>query len=226
MEEESRKLIESDIKTLIQQKVLVDRFSDLIGYGVAILGFGVLCLFISFGLEHFFLYGLSYLFLLIAPALMILGAFLASLGAIVKIIKSGVYDHELSILRSRKGEEMIVDSLISLFKDKNSKIREVGAEILDDFGWVPSSENERIYYLIAKQEWNEILNIGKPAVEHLIRALKDEDKYVRWYIADALGKIGEERAIESLSHALKDENEEFVREAAKEALEKIKAKKS
>jgi len=60
-------------------------------------------------------------------------------------------------------------------------------------------------------------------VSGLIRALKNKDSYVRMRAVIALGKIGDKRAVEPLTQALNDINE-FVREAAKEALDKIKQK--
>jgi len=58
----------------------------------------------------------------------------------------------------------------------------------------------------------------------LIRALGDSDYYVRRDAADALGLIGDSRAEEPLRKALgsKDKN---VRNGAKEALDKIEARK-
>lgn len=69
--------------------------------------------------------------------------------------------------------------------------------------------------------------IGEPAVEPLIQTLKDENRPVRfrWGAASALGFIGDERAVEPLTQALNDENRD-VQEAAKEALERIRDKKS
>jgi len=58
-------------------------------------------------------------------------------------------------------------------------------------------------------------------VESLIQIVKDknEDKHIRCCAARSLGKIGDAGAMESLIQASNDEN---VREAAEEALEKIK----
>jgi HEAT repeat protein len=67
--------------------------------------------------------------------------------------------------------------------------------------------------------------IGEPAVEALIQALKDEDSNVRRSSAWALREIGDARAIEPLS-GFERHAERELREAAKEALKKIKAKKS
>ena len=67
--------------------------------------------------------------------------------------------------------------------------------------------------------------IGEPATEPLIGALKDESRDVRLTAAWALGYIGDEEAVKPLVHAQKDEDPS-VGEAAKEALRKIKVRKS
>jgi HEAT repeat protein len=63
------------------------------------------------------------------------------------------------------------------------------------------------------------------AVEPLIKVLNSDgtvagDKYVREEAARALGEIGDERAVEPLIKALGDEDD-YVREATKEALKKL-----
>jgi HEAT repeat protein len=57
-------------------------------------------------------------------------------------------------------------------------------------------------------------------VERLIQALRDENKYVRWGAAGALGELGDVRAVEALIEVSKDEDSN-VRELAVWALEKI-----
>jgi HEAT repeat protein len=57
-------------------------------------------------------------------------------------------------------------------------------------------------------------------VDKLIRALKDEDSYVRSSVAWALGEIGDTRAVDALIEALKDEDSD-VRENVAWALGKI-----
>ncbi|MFB0561167.1 MAG: HEAT repeat domain-containing protein [Candidatus Lokiarchaeia archaeon] len=64
-----------------------------------------------------------------------------------------------------------------------------------------------------KKEWEII-------VESLIGALKDENKYVRWGAAGALGELGDKRAVEPLIEALEDKDRN-VREKAAWALVKI-----
>jgi len=88
---------------------------------------------------------------------------------------------------------------------------------LDKLDWEAKKESEKILYLIVKQEWNECVKLGKPAVEPLIAALKDKDRYVRKKTVEALGKLGDDRAVASLIVALKDKDR-YVRVAAVEAL--------
>ena len=73
---------------------------------------------------------------------------------------------------------------------------------------------------------NEPANLGDAkSVESLIRSLGHEDESVRRRAAEALGEIGDTRAMKPLTRALKDDNW-VVQIFAKEALEKIKAKRA
>jgi len=62
-------------------------------------------------------------------------------------------------------------------------------------------------------------------IKGLIEALKDKDEGVWRGTAMALGEIKDARAVEPLIKLLKDKNS-FTREAAEEALEKIKKTKN
>jgi HEAT repeat protein len=65
----------------------------------------------------------------------------------------------------------------------------------------------------------------RQAVPHLIQALGDWDEYVRRAACRALGQIGDPQALPHLIQALEDEDEDaYVRRAAREAVEQIKAK--
>lgn len=123
-------------------------------------------------------------------------------------------------------EKKDVEGLIKALKDKDIDVREWAGRALGKIG------------------------DGK-AVEPLIQALKDENKHIRRTAAEALGDIGDERAIEPLIQTMKGkygivgvvtargdkglvgsiiqnmkDEEESIKKAAKEALDKIKAKKS
>lgn len=70
---------------------------------------------------------------------------------------------------------------------------------------------------------NALREIGKPAVIHLIKALKNRDEWVRLQAAEALGDIGPDarEAVPALREALED-NDWAVRRDASAALKKIK----
>ncbi|MCD6215119.1 MAG: HEAT repeat domain-containing protein, partial [Candidatus Desulfofervidus sp.] len=73
---------------------------------------------------------------------------------------------------------------------------------------------------VRKEAAEALVNIGEPAVEPLIQALKDEYSDVREEAARALGRIGDKRAVEPLINALKDEDSDVRMEAA-EALDQM-----
>lgn len=46
-------------------------------------------------------------------------------------------------------------------------------------GWQPNDDVEEAYYLIVGLKWDELVKLGEPAVESLIKVLEDKEKYVR-----------------------------------------------
>ena len=68
---------------------------------------------------------------------------------------------------------------------------------------------------VQEQAVETLGDIGGPAVEPLIEALKHENKDVRWGAARALGAIGDASAVEPLSETLKDKSGTVRQEAVK-----------
>jgi len=118
----------------------------------------------------------------------------------------------------KKGKD--VEGLINALKDEDEDVRWEAAEALDKLHWRPSDDSEKTLYLLAKQEWDALVELGQLAVEPLIQALKDEDSDVGEKVAEALGEIGDARAVEPLIQALKDEDSD-VGEKVAEALGEI-----
>jgi len=95
-----------------------------------------------------------------------------------------------------------VPSLLEILK----RSRIIGASIFDQYGAL-----------------DKIVEIGAPAVEPLIEALKrDEDEVARWVAADALGTIGDNRAVEPLIEALKNDVHPDVQWHAAESLGRLR----
>ncbi|MCP4536735.1 MAG: hypothetical protein GY832_06275 [Chloroflexi bacterium] len=103
---------------------------------------------------------------------------------------------------------------------KDASVRQAAAESLDDLGWQPDRNETGAVYWIAKRQWDKCVELGTLAVELLIVTLKDRDRAVRRAAAEALGKVGDARAVKSLIAALNDQNR-AVRRTAAEALGKV-----
>ncbi len=121
----------------------------------------------------------------------------------------------------------VVEALASLLEDDDEEVRHVAAVALAKMG------DARVgpFLLNALRECSDIvtvdnlLNMGKPAVEALIAGLDDKDADLRWRCVLALGETGDRQAVEPLAKALKDENMR-IREAAAQALGKIGDKRA
>ncbi len=103
----------------------------------------------------------------------------------------------------------VVETLIQSLNDRSSSLRWEAAKVLDEIGWNPANDIERAYYLIAKVDWTELVELGKPAVEPLIQALKDHvfnSSDRDFEIAEVLGKIGDKRAAEIIISLVLQDN--------------------
>jgi len=134
----------------------------------------------------------------------------------------------------RLGDKRAVDALIKILKNEGEKehVRSFAAEALGELGDERAVEpliealREGEGSLNALRYATEALSkIGKSAVEPLLKALKDKNRYIRGYAAWALGRIKDKRAVEPLIKALKDRSE-CVRRNAAYALGEIKDKRA
>ena len=120
------------------------------------------------------------------------------------------------------GDVRAVEPLIASLADGVEDVRVAARRALVRIG-APAVE-PLIAALRGSRDWEvymcdmsaqTLVDMGATAVEPLIAALGDEDMLVRWTAAEALGKIGDRRAVAPLVSALDDRG---VRQAASEAL--------
>jgi len=105
----------------------------------------------------------------------------------------------------RLGDPKAVGPLIGALKDTDSRVRKGAADALKELGWKPNDRETEAWYWVARKEWEKAINLGSEAVEPLIIALKDENSFVSDKAAEALGEIGDKRAVEPLvAFALQD----------------------
>ncbi len=86
--------------------------------------------------------------------------------------------------------------LIQVFKDGPIETLGFIEAALNKIGWQPQDDTEKAYYLIMKKQNGLLVELGKPAVEPLIQALKYSN--LRSEAIEILGEIGDARAIEPI----------------------------
>ena len=80
------------------------------------------------------------------------------------------------------------------------------AVVLVKLGWQPGNDQASAIYWISQKEWSKCVSIGSLAVGPLVAALRSEDGKTRVSVAEALGKIGDPRAIPALRLVLRETN--------------------
>jgi hypothetical protein len=119
------------------------------------------------------------------------------------------------------GGKEAVAQLASALGDDNGDVRRTVACSLDRLGWVPATDGERASYLVAKQRWSDLRELGEAAIDASLVALNDQsDKGGRKAAVAVLSSIGNARATDALLEASRDKDN-AVRQSAQRALEQI-----
>lgn len=104
-----------------------------------------------------------------------------------------------------------IDPLIELLKHGDNNYGPArAAEVLDEIdGWQPGDDETRVWYWIAKGQWDQLTTANAHAVEPLIAILLDENwpADYRGSAANTLGQIGDARAVEPLITVLQTDGQ-------------------
>jgi HEAT repeat protein len=117
----------------------------------------------------------------------------------------------------------IIPALLAALKDSDWKVKQGIADALEQLNWSPGGplDDEEItaLYYVASRQWEASVRLGAPAVLPLSEALTDTS--LRQDAAQALGRIGDERAVEPLFQALQNETHPPVQRTIARALGQI-----
>jgi HEAT repeat protein len=126
------------------------------------------------------------------------------------------------------------NSFICALKDESPEVREIAAEALWDIADVKSIEplsqslgDENVE--TRRYAVRTFAKIGRPALQPLVQALKDQDRWVRETAYGALGELMDERdeqAVKQIFLPVLDDDNGHIRLAAIKALGRIKHAKS
>lgn len=117
----------------------------------------------------------------------------------------------------RSSDERVVAALLPLLRHPDAGVRGQAAQVLEFSGWRPASGEEEIRLLAAKGQFARMASHGVPAIAAL-EAVIDSGPYSLCVGAvEALGEIGDTRALRALLRAL-EANDSAVCVAAVDAL--------
>jgi HEAT repeat protein len=160
-----------------------------------------------------------------------------AVGPLVTMVKKQLYiwspywkEGEAGIKALLKIGTPAVDSLIAAPGDRDPYVLVITAKILENMGNARAAELlvtiMKKWYLhgpVRRAALEALVKIGMPAVDLLIAALKDKESEIRAAAAEALGNIGDARAVEPLVTLVEKRYTDWgARYAAWEALGKIR----
>ncbi len=135
-----------------------------------------------------------------------------SVGPLIESLK-----HEGDFVRRRStealgniGDKKAVEPITELIKDEDSYVREAAVNTLEELGWSPKTDEQKIDVLVAKKDWASISALGSGAVDRLISLLNDEGYGVGREAASCLGEIGDQRAVEPLITIIQNKTPDVV----------------
>lgn len=120
------------------------------------------------------------------------------------------------------GNDRAKPALAGALNDPCHPVRMEAAWALDRLDWIPENDVERAGYLIAKEQWNELVRMGRTAIPPLIQSLEVEYSGVRTGASEALRQLGQP-AFDALNAATRSESP-ALREQAGIALEYIRSR--
>jgi HEAT repeat protein len=119
-------------------------------------------------------------------------------------------------------ESRATEALVATLKDDEGEVRRTAAEALDQMGWQIEQDEDAGWYWLAKQTWKKP---NAPKADFMTAVfcnlLKDDNERLRYEVVNALGEMGNSRAVEPLIRVSLEDKDEDVRRAAVRALGKI-----
>jgi len=116
-----------------------------------------------------------------------------AIPALVRAVKDPEVDVRVCAVEAlgQVGDDRAKPVLVEALNDPNHRVRMEAAWALGRLGWVPQSDLQRAEYLIAGEQWNKLVRMGRPAITPLIRALEVEYSGVRTGASEALRQLGQ-----------------------------------
>ncbi|MDK2990626.1 MAG: hypothetical protein PWR16_2155 [Methanoculleus sp.] len=112
---------------------------------------------------------------------------------LIKAVKDPQTDVRIRAIEAlgEMGDDRAKPPLADALNDPHHQVRMEAAWALGRLGWVPRNDLQRAAYLIAREQWIELVRMGRPAILPLIQALGVEYSGVRTGACEALRQLGQ-----------------------------------
>jgi len=134
---------------------------------------------------------------------------------------TGIQQNAVQALGMLK-DKHAVEPLFGMLLASDKYVRSDVTEALDILGWKPSSPEENASYLYAKQDWDKLVAMGETAVEPMLRAMDDDDAYLRGQLLVSISKahvsFTDPRIVESILKIYADKE---LSDSHKEAIQAL-----
>ncbi|MCK9298556.1 HEAT repeat domain-containing protein [Methanoculleus sp.] len=113
--------------------------------------------------------------------------------ALITVVKDPQMDVRMRAVEAlgKVGDDRAKPPLVEALNDPGHPVRMEAAWALERLGWIPHSDLARAEYLIASEQWSQLVRMGRPAILPLIRALAIEYSGVRTGASEALRQLGQ-----------------------------------
>jgi hypothetical protein len=110
----------------------------------------------------------------------------------------------IALALGNAGDAAAIPPLVQTLQDPDKYVRFGAAMSLERLAWEPAGDEERAFYLIAKQEWESLPALGPRATHPLLWATRDGDPSIRAKAVNLIGEIGDARGADACGLVLRD----------------------
>ncbi len=83
-----------------------------------------------------------------------------------------------------------IGALVRSLRATDTEARERAARTLDSIHWEPETDADRMWYAVAKKDWEAVTGFGDSAIDGLIAALDDDDRRTRRTLINLIPRFG------------------------------------
>jgi len=131
------------------------------------------------------------------------GQHLVNLGeaSVPKLLETAMHpDSDLLlmlVILSKIGDKTCREFFIENMNSSNARIRMLCANGLEKSGWKPRKNDTGVWYLIAKQEWPKLVDLGSISITPLGKVIDDKDDIIRNSALETMARIGQKGMYQS-----------------------------